>query len=312
MTQYQTNLRVIALPYLFGTRQVSARNAMALGPLALLNSDALRQGLASRRGGVSTVIIDDQDDPDIADAAGDGGLGVVGFFHGDQMSRLWAQNTRLACEVRKAINEGAFPVGLFGSCSSSLGMLAGLDGAGDIGVVWLDAHDDAATPETSRSGLIEGMPVAMIAGRCWGAYCAQLSGFAPVAEDKLLTVGLHELYAGAEKDLDALPGAHLRTVGLTDDADFHLAVDAALHDLSTRVSRIYLHVDLDVLDRSVAQVNSYMAKGGLSRSRLEFVLHRSARLFDVGAVGFCSFDPTYDDRAAETLGEIVTSALSAY
>jgi arginase len=304
-----TPIRIITLPYIFGSRQLSEGNSMAAGPLELLASEALARGLSKLKGRVSTVVVNNQDEPAAPDAAGKEGIGVAGFFHGDQMSRMWAQHSRLASAVSKARAELAFPVALTGSCSASVGMIAGLGEAADFGVVWLDAHDDASTPETSTSGLVEGMPVSMIAGRCWKNYCLQHMGFRPVPEDRILTIGLHERYEGQQKDYSDLPGAHVTPDDLG-EAGFETGIAEALRELRSRVGRIYLHVDLDVLDPSEARVNRYMADGGFTRQQLDYVIRECFDIFEVDALTFCSFDPTVDPCAKEIVGGIVADALN--
>ena len=74
--------------------------------------------------------------------------------------------------VQTNVRDGFFNVGLLGTCPSMPGMVAGLQQSGPtnaplkIGLLWLDAHPDFNTPETTRSGSLGGMPVAVATGRC--------------------------------------------------------------------------------------------------------------------------------------------------
>jgi arginase len=74
--------------------------------------------------------------------------------------------------VRQNEREGDFTVGLLATCPSMPGMVAGLQRSGPtpdalkVGLLWLDAHGDFNTPETTRSGSLGGMPVAVATGRC--------------------------------------------------------------------------------------------------------------------------------------------------
>ncbi|HMG97250.1 MAG TPA: arginase family protein, partial [Gemmatimonadaceae bacterium] len=72
----------------------------------------------------------------------------------------------LSAAVREARESGRFPIVLAGNCNTAVGTLAGL-GAQSTGVAWFDAHGDFNTPETTRSGFLDGTAVAMITGRCW-------------------------------------------------------------------------------------------------------------------------------------------------
>jgi arginase len=75
-------------------------------------------------------------------------------------------NRQVAALVRKAVKAGQLPVVLAESCNVSLGVLAGFDHA-SCGVVWLDAHADFNTPESTSSGFFAGMSAAVIAGHCY-------------------------------------------------------------------------------------------------------------------------------------------------
>src|SRR3954454_24637700 len=71
-----------------------------------------------------------------------------------------------AFAVRVALGRGSFPLVLAGNCMTALGVLAPLSGP-RTGVVWLDAHADLNTPETTRSGFLDGMALSTVLGRCW-------------------------------------------------------------------------------------------------------------------------------------------------
>src|SRR3990170_107753 len=86
----------------------------------------------------------------------------------DTLSALADVNARLARQVAAAVRDGTFPLVLAGNCNSCLGTIAGLFPA-RVGLVWLDAHGDFHTPETSRTGFLDGMPLAIAAGHCHAA-----------------------------------------------------------------------------------------------------------------------------------------------
>jgi arginase len=71
---------------------------------------------------------------------------------------------RLATHVQESHRHGAFPLVLSGNCNSALGTCAGSEPA-ELGVIWLDAHADFATPATTKSGFLDGMRLATLAWR---------------------------------------------------------------------------------------------------------------------------------------------------
>src|SRR5206468_12877100 len=96
--------------------------------------------------------------------------------------------------VRAARAQGRFPVVLSGNCGASLGVVGGLmqarggAAARPLGVVWMDAHGDFNTPDTSASGFLDGMSLAALVGRCWRALTLVTPGVA-VPEHHVLHLG---------------------------------------------------------------------------------------------------------------------------
>src|SRR5437762_7690608 len=95
---------------------------------------------------------------------------------------------RLSKAVSVAIARDAFPVVLSGNCISSLATVSGL-GVNEPGVIWFDAHGDFNTPETTKSGFLDGMALAILTGRCWQLLANTISGFAPVRDDRVILIG---------------------------------------------------------------------------------------------------------------------------
>jgi len=93
----------------------------------------------------------------------------------------------LAEDVRATVTGGAFPLTLAGNCGSALGTVSGVRAAtpndrSDVGVIWLDAHADFNTPETTATGFLDGTALAALAGHCWHTLTASIPGFRPVTD----------------------------------------------------------------------------------------------------------------------------------
>jgi arginase len=113
-----------------------------------------------------------------------------------EVGAQFAVEGALAEAVRDAVEAGDFPFVLGGNCSSVLGVVGGL-GVGDRGgVVWFDALGDANTPETTDSGFLGGMPVAVLTGRCWKRLAGRIPGFVPIADDHVLLAGVRSIDEG--------------------------------------------------------------------------------------------------------------------
>lgn len=98
----------------------------------------------------------------------------------------------LADAVRRARAGGALPFIVGGDCLISLGAVGGLDGAAP-GVVWIDAHGDFNTPETTPSGYLGGMPLAALAGRCLPALATAAGLQTPIPEECIVLLGARDL-----------------------------------------------------------------------------------------------------------------------
>jgi len=299
-------ISLIGLPYIFGTRQPSPQNHMALGPGALLSNGLLKSSLAERFVNVEIVMIDDADDPRPEGTMGYSSFNVAGLFAGDQLSRMLVQNSRLAQEVHRAREAGRIPLAATGGCSAALGMVAGLGVETDIGMIWFDAHHDANTPETSASGLVEAMAVAMVAGRCWSTYCQRIPGFRAIPMERILSIGLHEDHVGRDKRSQVLENVvdrrAIREQGLEN------TLTLALEHLAERCSSVYIHVDVDVLDPSALRASNYMVCGGLTVEQLHLALSAVARRFKIIGLDYSAFDPSLDETAADILAKSMVRA----
>jgi hypothetical protein len=96
----------------------------------------------------------------------------------DTASASAAVNRQVAAKVRAALHAGMLPIALAGSCVTCQGVLAGFDHA-DCGAVWLDAHADFNTPDTSASGFFPGMSLAVVTGHCYRDYWARIGDSTP-------------------------------------------------------------------------------------------------------------------------------------
>jgi arginase len=191
----------------------------------------------------------------------------------------------LAATVADVVSRGDFPLVLAGNCHSSLGTCAGLGRS--VGVVWLDAHADFNTPETTRSGFFDGMALALLTGSCWRELRSTVRGQIPVPEDHVVLVA---------RDLDPLEEERLSAsrvlrAGPDDLPD-------ALDTLRERVADVYLHLDLDVLDPSVGRANWFAVEGGLTLAQTQAAIDDVCDRFAVRAAALTAYAPSVDPEGA--------------
>ncbi|MBM7805358.1 arginase [Geodermatophilus bullaregiensis] len=198
----------------------------------------------------------------------------------------------VAGAVREARGDGRLPVLLAGNCNTTLGVLAGLSPPGRrVGLVWLDAHGDLNTPETTSTGFLDGQGLAMVLGWCWRTATSGVEGFVPLPEQQVVLVGARDLGTAEE--------AALRASGVRwlppDGARRARVVAAALDDLAARVDVLHLHVDLDVHDPdAVAPANGYAVGDGLLAADVLRLVHRAAERLPVVSATLAAYDPAHD------------------
>jgi arginase len=196
----------------------------------------------------------------------------------------------LAGAVREAVRADDFPLVLSGNCNSAVGVIAGLPE--NTGIIWFDAHGDFATPDTTESGFLDGMGLAIVTGRCFTRLAQTIPGFAPVPDEHVLTVGMRaldpaEVEGFAASEIARVSVAQVREGGLAEQLDV----------LRAKVGQVYVHVDLDVIDPSVAPANYAAAKGGLYPEELTRSLCAIREQFTVLAATLASYDPAGDPDA---------------
>lgn len=125
--------------------------------------------------------------------------------------------------------------------------MAGLGPDSGTGLVWVDAHGDANTPETTQTGFFDGVPLAVALGWCWTGLASAVPGFTPVPEALVLHVGGRafddrERLAMDRSAMTIVDASALRSQG----AQASLA--EPLKHLAAAAARAHLHVDLDVID----------------------------------------------------------------
>lgn len=206
----------------------------------------------------------------------------------------------LADHVCAAVTDGRFPLILAGNCGSALGTVSGVravtpNDQSAIGVIWLDAHADFNTPETTTSGFLDGMALAALSGRCWQGLTVTIPGFRPVSDAHVVLVGARDIDPAEEQLLASsrvmrVEAARMQAEGAA------AALDAGFAELARHVTRVYLHIDLDVHEPSEAQANQFAVPGGLSPTTVRDLVRAVAARFSIVAAALTAYDPTFDHR----------------
>jgi arginase len=199
--------------------------------------------------------------------------------------------------VREAAGSGAFPLVLSGNCNATVGAVAGLAGAfpdEEVGIVWFDGHADFNTPETTTSGFLDGMGLAIAVGQGWANMTRTIPYFRPVREANVVLVGRRGASPAEKERLRASKVTVVEERHVRQDGGWEI-LDAALDALGGRVRRVHVHLDLDVLDpTAVSPANEFAPEGGLSAAELKACIRKIREHLEIGSATVASYDPSFD------------------
>jgi arginase len=191
--------------------------------------------------------------------------------------------------------DGYFTVGLLATCPSMPGLVAGLQRSGPtrepikIGMLWLDAHPDFNTPETTRSGSLGGMPVAVATGRALQILRLDAKLDPPLA-DRHVVMGGVRLTDPLEQHL--LDNSLIEQLSVEDLRNLTPAVWAQLDRLDRLTDKIYVHIDMDVLDpREVMGHGNKVPNGPSSEQLAKLFEAVFAKYRKASAIGFATIPP---------------------
>src|SRR4051794_27391768 len=214
---------------------------------------------------------------------------------------------RISTEVERARGDGLLPLVLGGDHSIAMGSLSGLATDGRGGVLWLDAHGDLNTPETTPSGNVHGMPLAAALGLCdFSRDGLRLPALDPA---RVAVVGVRSLDPGEQALVREL-GIGVYTISDVDRRGVEPVITEAL-DRVAGGSFVHVSVDLDVLDPEVAPGVGDPVRGGLSYREMHLALELVAEAQVMDALDIVEVNPIHDHENT-TAGVAVELAVSAF
>jgi arginase len=217
---------------------------------------------------------------------------------GDTTYRMGVLYRTLADEVRAAVDAGRRPVSITGDCCATIGVLAGLQQAGlEPTLIWFDAHGDFNTWETTPSGFLGGMPLAMAVG-LGEQTLLEGAGLRPWPDRKVILTDGRDLDSGERENVTRSAITHLPDVT-------RLLEPGAIPD-----GPLYVHFDVDILDPAEAPAMNYPAPGGPSSQQLKQVFETLAATGRVAAISVSTWDPALDtDGQTEAVVQSVLKVL---
>lgn len=222
---------------------------------------------------------------------------------------------RLSTTVQKAISAGQLPLVLGGDHSVAIGTVSGVarhyrKQKKSIGLLWIDAHADMNTPETSPSGNVHGMPLACIVGM-GPRDLTHLNGFAPIVDPRnVVLIGIRDVDQ-LEKPHVKNSGVHAFTMRDIDERGLRAIMKEAIEIACAGTAGFHLSFDMDSVDPQFAPGVGTPVRGGITYREAHLAMETindSGRLLSIEMV---EVNPVIDEvnRTAELAVELTTSAL---
>lgn len=237
---------------------------------------------------------------------------------GDSQAKFLSEIAQ-ACDAQRemvfaAMQKGHFPLVLGGDHSIAIGTIAGIsqyyrERDEDIGVIWVDAHADMNTPDTTESGNIHGMPMSASLG-LGAPQLTQLGGFGPkIKPENVALIGIRDVDE-AEKRLVRETGVKVFTMTDIDELGMPTVIRQAIEVAGSGTGGIHLSFDFDGLDPEVAPGVGTPVRGGIRYREAHLLMEKVALTGRMIGLEMVELNPILDlrNQTAELGVELIQSA----
>lgn len=210
---------------------------------------------------------------------------------------LIAEKTSILAEkVDKVVEAGSFPLVLGGDHSIAIGTLAGVSKHYEnLGVIWYDAHGDLNTAETSPSGNIHGMPLAVSIG-LGHLLLTNIGGYSPkVKPENIVIIGARSLDEG-ERELIKEKGIRVYTMHEIDRLGMTRVMEESIEYLKEKTDGVHLSLDLDGLDPTDAPGVGTPVNGGITYRESHLAMEMLAEAHIITSAEFVEVNPILDEK----------------
>jgi arginase len=223
--------------------------------------------------------------------------------------------TILAKAVENSLDQGEFPLVLGGDHSMAIGTIAGIAAhckkeGKRLGVIWIDAHSDMNTPETSPSGNIHGMPLAVSLGLGDPALTSIGGDFKKLEPHQLVLIGLRSI---DPEERALIKRLKIEAYSMTEIDKLGMAriIAKALSSLRAKIDHLHVSFDLDSVDPMVASGVGTPVPGGLTYREAHLVMEAIADTGYMASFEIAEVNPILDthNASAEIAAELIASAM---
>jgi arginase len=296
-----SHIAVIGAPLDLG----AGRRGVDMGP------SAIRMANLNRRLSSLGYVVEDLGNVEVVQAE----TAAEGRSQAKYLPEIAATCSHLAAAVGQALQRGSLPLALGGDHSIAVGTASGVsrffrEEGQNIGIIWLDAHADMNTPDTSPSGNVHGMPLACVVGM-GPLELTHLYGYAPkVSPRNAVIVGL--------RDVDQLEKPHVRDSGVRaftmrdiDERGLRSVMDEAIRFACDGTAGFILSLDMDFVDPRDAPGVGTAVRGGVTYREAHLAMEMICDSGKMVAMEVVEVNPVIDEanRTGDLAVELVMSGL---
>jgi len=223
--------------------------------------------------------------------------------------------TVLAREVESALDNDEFPLVLGGDHSMAIGTIAGIAAHCKkhnkrLGVIWIDAHSDINIPDTSPSGNIHGMPVAVSLGMGAPELTSIGGDFVKLQPHQIAMIGLRSVDEG-ERALIRKLKIESYTMSDIDKQGIHRIIAKVLSTMRAKVDHLHVSFDLDSVDPMFASGVGTPVPGGLTYREAHLIMESIADTGYMASMEVAEVNPILDNKnaSAEAAADLIASSM---
>jgi arginase len=240
---------------------------------------------------------------------------TAGSENARYLSPITETCTRIAEAVVQALEDGATPLVLGGDHSLAAGSIAGVAEfyrrqQQRIGVLWIDAHSDLNTPETSPSGNVHGMPLAALLG-LGPAPLSNIFGYAPkIAPENTVLIGVRDIDAAERENIRRAGIAEVYTMRDIDERGMRAVMEEALRAAGRATAGYHVSLDMDWIDPEDAPGVGTPVRGGATYREAHLAMEIIADHGRLLSFEMVEVNPVIDEhnRTADLAVELACSA----
>ncbi len=222
---------------------------------------------------------------------------------------------KLAEKVEKILEKGKFPLCIGGDHSIALGTISGISSYCrkrklKLGVIWIDAHSDMNTDETTPSGNIHGMPLSALLG-VGNDKLVKFLGFCPkLSPENCVLIGIRSVDNAEKANIKKL-NVPVYTMNDVDKLGIHRIISKVLNQFREKVDHIHISFDVDSVDPSIAPGVGTPVQGGLNYREAHLLMEIIAECGCMSSLEVAEVNPILDhkNKSAIFTAELIASSM---